>query len=80
MGKIRNREGLLVGIGLDNDDGHKRLTRAEHFILAGGSEETHGRMTETALKTMETLAQRGKTLGTVEREELREIIHHSRPA
>ena len=69
----------LLGIGLDNDDGHKRITTGEKFAILGGSEETHGRMTETALKTFEELKNRGKHLEQVEPSELAEIIDKSRP-
>ncbi len=69
----------LLGVGLDNEDGHKRITRAEQFTLVGGSEETHGRMTETVIKTFEVLKHRGKYLQTVEPRELAEIIHKSTP-
>ena len=69
----------LLGLGLDNDDGHKRLTSAEQFTLVGGSDETHTKMTETVLKTFETLKERGKPLQAVEPQELAEIIHKSTP-
>ena len=69
----------LFGLGLDHTDGHKRITQAEQFTLVGGSEETHGRMTETVIKTFETLKRRGKELQTVEPRELAEIIHKSTP-
>ena len=69
----------LLGVGLDNDDGHKRITRGEQFAIVGGSEETHGRMTETVVKTFEELKLRGKHLSQVERQELAEIIHKSPP-
>ncbi len=69
----------LLGVGLDNRDGHKRITQADEFTIVGGSEETHGRMTETVIKTFETLKQRGKHLQTVETAELAEIIHKSTP-
>jgi hypothetical protein len=69
----------LLGLGLDNRDGHKRLTSAEQFTIVGGSEETHGRMTETVIKTFEELKQRGKPLQAVEPQELAEIIHKSTP-
>ncbi len=69
----------LLGVGLDNQDGHKRITQGEKFAIVGGSEETHGRMTETAIKTFEELKHRGKRLETVDREELSEIIHKSTP-
>ena len=75
----RTKQGHLLGIGLDNDDGHKRLTSAEQFTIVGGSDETHGRMTETVIKTFEELKTRGKVLQTVEAHELTEIIQKSTP-
>ena len=69
----------LLGLGLDNEDGHKRLTSAEEFTIVGGSDETHGRMTETVIKTFEELKHRGKRLQAVEPKELAEIIHKSTP-
>ena len=69
----------LLGVGLDNEDGHKRLTSAEEFTIVGGSDETHGRMTETVIKTFEELKHRGKPLHAVEPKELAEIIHKATP-
>lgn len=69
----------LLGLGLDHHDGHKRITSAEQFTILGGSEETHGRMTETVMKTFEVLKSRRKHLHTVEPRELAEIIHQSTP-
>jgi hypothetical protein len=69
----------LVGLGLDNEDGHKRLTSAEKFTIVGGSEETHGRMTETVVKTFEALKRRHKSLESVEPRELADIIAKSTP-
>ena len=76
--KKANAAGLL-GIGLDNEDGHKRITTGEQFAIVGGSEETHGRMTETVVKTFEELKHRRKQLAEVEPKELAEIIHKSTP-
>lgn len=69
----------LLGVGLDNTDGHKRVTTGEKFVLVGGSAETHDRMTETTLKTFEELKRRDKHLETVDRRELAEIVHKSTP-
>ena len=69
----------LLGVGLDNDDGHKRITQGEKFTLVGGSNETHERMTETVVKTFEELKKRDKQLETVDRRELAEILHKSTP-
>jgi hypothetical protein len=77
--KAKPASAHLLGIGLDNQDGHKRITQAEQFTIVGGSEETHGRMTETVIKTFETLKKRGKQLHRVEPQELAEIIDKSTP-
>jgi hypothetical protein len=77
---VSPRKAHLLGIGLDNDDGHKRITRADDFSLVGGSAETHERMTETAVKTMEELRSRGKSIHNVEVGELTEILQKSAPA
>jgi hypothetical protein len=52
----------IVGVGLDNTDGHKRITRTEEMVLVGGSAETHERMQETAIRFAERLEARGKKL------------------
>ncbi|MDB6092455.1 MAG: hypothetical protein JWM32_17 [Verrucomicrobia bacterium] len=69
----------LLGIGLDNEDGHKRLTSAEEFTIVGGSAETHERATETFIKTFEELKHRGKKLQAVGMKELGEILEKSKP-
>lgn len=75
----KTKKAHLLGVGLDNEDGHKRLTSAEQFTIVGGSDETHGRMTETVIKTFEELKTRGKPLEVVGPTELAEIIHKSTP-
>lgn len=79
MTEKRQPRAHLLGLGLDNTDGHKRVTVAEEFSLVGGSEETHERMTETVVKTFEELKTRGKRLHQVDRDELTEIIQQSKP-
>lgn len=74
-----SRRAGLLGVGLDNNDGHKRVTTGEKFVLVGGSEETHERMTETMVKTFEELKRRKKDLHEVAHPELTEIIHKSTP-
>lgn len=70
----------LLGLGLDCTDGHKRITQADQFSILGGSDETHGRMTETLLKTMEDLSIKGKDLNETDPEELSDIIAKNSPA
>jgi len=77
--KTRKPSAGLLGIGFDNEDGQKRITTGEQFAIVGGSEETHGRMTETVVKTFEELKQRGKQLQQVEPAELADILHRSTP-
>ena len=69
----------LLGLGLDCTDGHKRITQADKFSILGGSDETHGRMTETLLKTMEDLSIKGKDLNEADPEELSDIIAKNTP-
>ncbi len=67
------KKAWLVGLGLDNDDGHVRVTRGENFGLFGGSKETHERMQEKAIKFNEELKARGKRMEDISREEFYEI-------
>lgn len=80
--KRRKRQpkiGGILGVGLDNEDGHKRITTGEKFVLVGGSQDTHERMTETMVKTFEELKRRDKQLENVDPRELGEIIDKSQP-
>ncbi len=74
------RRAHLLGIGLDNDDGHKRITQAEKFSVVGGSAETHEKATETLIKTFEDLKSKGRELEETEPKELAELLqkHSSR--
>lgn len=67
----------LLGIGFDNKDGHKRITRGENFTIAGGSEETHEHMAETAIKFNEKLHRKGKNLEDVSKEEFIDMIREA---
>ena len=63
----------IVGLGLDNPDGHVRVTRSENFQLVGGSEETHEVMQEKSIKFDEKLGERGKPLEALERQEFLDL-------
>lgn len=80
MQKSETKRAHLLGIGLDNEDGHKRITQAEQFSIVGGSEETHGRMTETVVKTFEDIKRDGKSLATVEPKQLSDLLDKNRPS
>lgn len=60
---------LLVGLGLDNADGHVRVTKGENFRILGGSKDTHAQMQEQAIKFNEKLDERGRRLEEVSRQE-----------
>jgi hypothetical protein len=64
----------LLGVGLDNQDEHKRLTQSEHFLLVGGSAETHERMQDTAIRFEADLKRRGKRLQDASVEETIELL------
>jgi len=74
-GGSKKQKAILMGVGLDNKDGHTRVTKGENFVMMGGSEETHERMTETAIKVNEKLSAKGKVLEEVSPKELIDIIH-----
>ena len=69
----------LLGLGLDCDDGHVRITKGEEFSILGGSEQTHEQMTETVCKTFEDLGERKKQLDQVEPQELADLLHENTP-
>ena len=77
MMQNRHPHSMMFGLGLESADEHNRITKGENFVLVGGSEETHERMTETAIKVNEKLSARGKTLDTVGREEFFDIVSES---
>jgi hypothetical protein len=67
----------LLGVGLDNKDGHQRITRGEHFILLGGSQETHEQMQDKTIRFMEALGRRGKRLPEASPDEVIGLWHES---
>ncbi|HVX13672.1 MAG TPA: hypothetical protein VHC22_20990 [Pirellulales bacterium] len=71
--KKERKQAAILGLGLDGDDGHTRLTRGKNFVLYGGSQDTHAQMQETAVKINEHLDRRGKSLEEVSPRELRDI-------
>ena len=69
----QKKKAHLQGVGLDNEDGHLRVTRGENFHLVGGSEATHGLLQEKAVKFNEKLRQRGQQLEDISRAEFRDL-------
>ena len=64
----------MLGLAFDARDGQKRITRGPNFLLAGGTQDTHGQMQETAIKINEHLDRNGKSLAEVSPKELQDIV------
>jgi hypothetical protein len=73
----KKAKAVMLGMGLDSKDGHTRVTKGDNFCLLGGSEETHERMTETAIKVNEKLRAKGKRLEDVSGTEFTDILMES---
>ena len=69
----RRGRAVLVGRGLDEDGGHVRITLSDGMRLVGGSEGTHAKMQQQAMRLRDELKRRGLRLGTATREEYEEI-------
>jgi hypothetical protein len=67
----------FVGLGLDQKDETRRLTESEHFLLVGGSAETHERMQDVAIRFDEKLKGRGKRLEDASPEEALDLLRDS---
>jgi hypothetical protein len=67
----------FLGVGLDNTDEHRRITQSKNFFLIGGSEETHERMQDTAIRFDEGLERKGKELREATLEEIIELFRRS---
>jgi len=71
--KKKESQKLLYGLGLDNKDGHLRITKGDNFRLYGGSEETHELMQEKVIKFNEQLDKQGKKLDDISKDEFHDI-------
>jgi hypothetical protein len=69
----------LLGLAFDADDGHKRITRGPNFLLAGGSDRTHGLMRDTIIRVNDELDARGLDLSDVSPEQLRDLLNDAQP-
>ena len=80
MQQKRKQERILgvVGVGLDRDDGHRRITTGDGFVMVGGSRETHERMQEFAVRVEEGAKKRGKAIPELSVPEAREIVERLR--
>lgn len=77
--RITAKDARLIGVGLDNQDGHVRVTQGNNFSLYMGSESTHEHMQELCIKLNEKLDRRGKSLGELSRNELTDLLRETEP-
>jgi hypothetical protein len=76
--KPRKSATLFLGVGFDAEPGEKRITKGRDFLLVGGSEETHERLTERAVKFNEELDRRGMRLADVRsKDEMIDIVQRA---
>lgn len=64
----------IVGVGLDGEDGHVRITRGGNFDIYLGSESTHDKLQETCIKLNEKLDRKGKRLEELSRDEFVDLV------
>jgi hypothetical protein len=67
----------FLGVGLDSEDGHQRITNNENFLLVGGSAETHERMQDVSIYFNEELGKRGKRLRDAEVKEALDLLREA---
>jgi hypothetical protein len=72
--KVRRKKGLLVGVRLDEGDGHSRVSRGEDFLAVGGTKEAHEHLRETVAEVSDEVKRRGRALAEVRRKEFSEIL------
>ena len=73
--KVKEVEVLgFLGVGLDGDEGHRRITTGDNFLLVGGSEDTHEKMIDSAVHLNEELEKRGKRLEDASIDELVDLF------
>jgi hypothetical protein len=67
------RKAGILGIGLDDGNGHTYITRGDDVLLLGGSEDTHKIMQAKVHQFEQELFLRGRTLLDLTEAELNEI-------
>ncbi|MFM7539031.1 MAG: hypothetical protein ACKO9Z_05150 [Planctomycetota bacterium] len=67
----------FLGVGLDRTDETRRVTESEHFLLLGGSAETHEKMQDVAIRFDEKLKTKGKRLQDTCPQEALDILRDS---
>ena len=64
---------LLLGLGFDCKDGHKRITKGRNFYILGGSNKTHKKLQGKVLEFNSELKKRRKNLNKIGKDEFYDI-------
>jgi hypothetical protein len=64
----------ILGLGLDSEDRHVRITKGKNFDIYFGSESTHEHMQETCIKINEKLERRGRRIEELSRQEFIDLV------
>ena len=67
----------VLGLGFDGQDGHKRVTQGDAFLLVGGSQETHERMQDVVVRMNERLKRKGKTFRDLSGDEFEDLARET---
>lgn len=81
--RVRRGRVKVIGLGLDDAEGHIRYTRGDAFELIGGSEKAHSEMQKRALRIKAEIERLGITLERMSYEEyelIRAIIDRENEA
>lgn len=71
--RIRSGRAMVVGLGLDDAEGHFRYTRGDAYELYGGSEDAHREMLRRMRRIQAEIAEMGITLDAVTYEQYEKI-------
>ena len=64
----------MLGLGMESEDGHIRISKGDHFKIVMGSEEAHEAMLKLCIEINKALEQEGRTLEELSREEFIELL------
>jgi hypothetical protein len=71
--RTRRGRAVLLGVGLDDADGHFRATTGDGYRLLGGSEQAHAAMRRRVHWILAELERRGYRLDAMTRDEADEV-------
>lgn len=64
----------MLGLGLDREDDHIRITTGPNFTVLMGSEQTHEALREICIRVNEKLRKSGRDLASLSHSEFAELV------